>query len=137
MVALACSILTMKNPTWITQWQDVMNQLQDQLPSQKFDAWIRPLEAKLVDDAISISCASNFFINGLKADCGSIFEACIHTVFGSDIDINYEIGVLQTKQVAEKSTAATPSNMDGKIDPRLTFKTFIVGTSNKFVFAAY
>jgi len=133
-VASTCMILTMNNPTWTNQWQDVINQLQDQLPSQKFDAWIHPLEAKRIDDAIFIACASNFFINGLKADCGSIFEACVHAVFGQKINIHYEVSAPQMKQVAEKKSL--PSKVDGNIDPRFTFKNFIVGSSNEFAFAA-
>jgi len=133
-VTFTCIILTMNNPTWTTQWQDVINQLKDQLPSQKFDAWIHPLESKQVGNAIFISCASNFFINGLKADCGSIFEGCVHAVFGQDIHIHYEVGSPQAaKKVVKKDI---PSKVDGNIDPRFTFKNFIVGSSNEFAFAA-
>jgi len=124
----------MNNPTWINQWQDVINQLQNQLPNQKFDAWIHPLEARQSGNSIIISCASNFFINGLKTDCGSMFEDCVHTVFGQDIDIQYEVGLSQAKVKTEKKS--TPSEIDGNIDSRFTFKNFIVGSSNEFAFAA-
>jgi len=134
MAHFACSILTMNNPTWTTQWQDIINQLQDQLPSQKFDAWINPLEANIVDNALVISCASNFFINGFKADCGSVFEDCIHTVLGQDMDIHYKVGKPQVIKTTEQKTQ--PSKIDGNVDPRFTFKNFIVGSSNEFAFAA-
>jgi len=127
----------MNNPTWTSQWQDVMNQLQNQLPSQKFDAWIHPLEARKVDDGIFIACASNFFINGLKADCGTIFEACVHDVFGQDIKIHYEVSTPKVKKVDQTTDKKSPaSKVDGNIDPRFTFKNFIVGSSNEFAFAA-
>ena len=121
MAACACSILTMSNPTPPNQWQDIIHQLQEQLPSQKFDAWINPLEAKITDNSIVISCASNFFINGLKADCGLIFENCIHTVLGQDVGIHYEVGKPLVIKTAEKK--ALPSKIDGNVDPRFTLRT--------------
>ncbi|MBL4760614.1 MAG: chromosomal replication initiator protein DnaA [Mariprofundaceae bacterium] len=134
MVAFTCSIPTMSNHTWASQWQKVINQLQSQLPSQKFDAWIHPLEAKMIDNKLVISCASNFFINGLKADCGSMFEDCIYAEFGLATPIHYEVASPQEIKVSQKK--AVPSVVDGNIDPRFTFKNFIVGSSNEFAFAA-
>jgi len=134
MVAFTCSIPKMSKQTWDNQWQKVINQLQDQLPSQRFDAWIHPLEAKMVDNTLIVSCASNFFINGLKADCGSIFEECVHTEFGQNTPIHYKIATPQEIKKSEKK--AVSSEIDGNIDPRFTFKNFIVGSSNEFAFAA-
>jgi len=133
MVAFTCSIPKMSKQTWDNQWQKVINHLQDQLPSQRFDAWIHPLEAKMLDNTLVVSCASNFFINGLKADCGSIFENSIHAEFGIDTPIHYEIASPQEIKTSEKKAT---SEIDGNIDPRFTFKNFIVGSSNEFAFAA-
>jgi len=124
----------MSNHAWAKKWQIVIKRLQDQLPSQKFDAWINPLEAELVDNTLVISCASNFFINGLKADCGSLFEHCVQSEFGQDTTIQYKVSSLKATSEGKKTTL--PSTIDGNIDPRFTFKNFIVGSSNEFAFAA-
>ncbi len=137
-VTFACSILTMNNPTWTTQWQAVLTALQQQLPSQKFDAWIHPLEVKKIENSIFIACASNFFINGLKADCGAVVDNTIRTIFGADIDIQYQVNNQVSKMPANQNTQVNKKNsqIDGNIDPRFTFKNFIVGSSNEFAFAA-
>jgi len=134
MVALTCSVPTMSKYTWINRWQKVITQLQDQLPSQKFDAWINPLEINMLDNTLIVSCASNFFINGLKADCGSVFEACVLSEFGSETIIHYKVSIPNEIKTIEKPSV--PSEIDGNIDPRFTFKNFIVGSSNEFAFAA-
>jgi len=124
----------MNQSIWINQWQTVIDQLKVELPSQKFDAWINPIEAKKVDDVIYISGGSHFFINGLKADCGAIFEAAIRHVFGQIITIEYEVNSAQPEQI--RKPEVIPSQIDGNVDPRFTFKNFIVGSSNEFAFAA-
>ncbi|MDQ6954030.1 MAG: chromosomal replication initiator protein DnaA [Mariprofundaceae bacterium] len=124
----------MNKPSWNKQWQAVIDLLQQQLPKQKFDAWINPIEVKKVDNSLYVSGSSYFFINGLKADCGAIFEAAIHSVFGQNIVIKYEVNSTKVEQISKPKDI--PSHIDGNVDPRFTFENFIVGSSNEFSFAA-
>jgi len=142
MVCFACSILAMNQEVWENQWQDVIRQLQKQLPSQKFNAWIHPIHAKKDKHTITIYAPSKFFIRGLKEDCGTIIGAIVGDVFDADTKIEYQVSLTEAKNAPASNQnktsykTNTQSNIDGAIDSRFTFKNFVVGSSNEFAFAA-
>ncbi len=142
MVCFTCSILAMNQEVWENQWQDVIRQLQKQLPSQKFNAWIHPIHAKKVEHTITIYAPSKFFIRGLKEDCSAIITGIVGDIFDIDTKIEYQVSLTESKnlptsnQDKSPSKTNTPSNVDGAIDSRFTFKNFVVGSSNEFAFAA-
>jgi chromosomal replication initiator protein len=140
MAGFTCIILAMSHDEWLNQWQDVIRQLQKQLPSQKFNAWIHPIHANKIGDALYIYAPSKFFIRGLKEDCGAILEDIVHHVFEGNITIDYQIATPETLTHLDKTKQdgvdISKNTVDGAIDTRFTFKNFVVGSSNEFAFAA-
>ena len=48
-------------------WQKCIAHLQDELPTQQFNTWIRPLRVELVDNLIRL-CAPNRFVRDWVSD---------------------------------------------------------------------
>ncbi|MDX8397310.1 MAG: chromosomal replication initiator protein DnaA [Mariprofundaceae bacterium] len=131
----------MSQMIWKEQWQSVIQELKQQLPSQIFDAWIQPIYTEQNDDTITVFGPSRFFINGLKANCGSELEDIIHQECGTQFELVYQVGHNPTQEVNSSTTTKSDSKLkaskiDGHIDSRFTFKNFVVGSSNEFAFAA-
>jgi len=139
MVYLEVRVLQMNQLPWTNDWKKAIQQLQNELPSQTFDAWVHPLSAKLEDGKLYLCGPSDFFISGLKAACKNELESVMYENFGECIDIQYQVDKslsISLVQSIEATEDAIPSNIDGHIDPRFTFQNFIVGSSNEFAFAA-
>lgn len=74
-------------------WQQCVDRLRDELPSQQFNTWIRPLQANGDDHSLVLS-APNRFIKDFVAEKYSerILELMRELVTGSPLDLRLEIG---------------------------------------------
>jgi len=74
-------------------WQQCINRLQDELPSQQFNTWIRPLQASRDDHSLTL-VAPNRFIKDFVAEKYSqrITELVRELEPGGVLDVSLEIG---------------------------------------------
>jgi chromosomal replication initiator protein len=76
-------------------WQQCVSRLQDELPSQQFNTWIRPLQASADDELLTLF-APNRFIKDFVSDKYSdrILELVRELQPGRSIDVVLEIGAV-------------------------------------------
>jgi len=121
-------------------WQQISDQLQEEIPVARFDAWIRSLTAHYSDKKLTIQVPSRFFIDGLKSSYGQRIRDIAHELAGDPIMVHYEVdrslANLPATNTTKNSEASAPSLVDGFIDPRFTFDNFVVGSGNEFCHAA-
>lgn len=112
-------------------WQQCIHHLQDELPSQQFNTWIRPLKLDLeVKDAIRLS-APNRYIKDWVGDkyMERINEIIAELSPGVPLDIKLEI-TPQTPTFRNRATPEPAPSKPAKTTPAVTsVKTF--GSTNK------
>ncbi|QFU74158.1 chromosomal replication initiator protein DnaA [Halioglobus maricola] len=88
-------------------WQQCIDRLQDELPSQQFNTWIRPLQASTDGQCLTLF-APNRFIKDFVSDkfAGRIAELVSELEPSGPLDVVLEIGA--TRQVAPTVTASAP-----------------------------
>lgn len=135
----ACTIQAMNNFDHHAAWKSLTEQLQQNMESSRFDAWICPLESDLRGSELIIRTPSKFFLDGLKSSYGKTLLEKVHQIYGADITLSYAVdpvlGEPRSEQAAE-SVADNSAQVDGYIDPRFTFDNFVVGSGNEFCHAA-
>jgi len=119
-------------------WLLIREQLAQQVPMFKFDAWIRPIQAHCQDRNITLTAPSQFFLDGLKERYESTIRQLVSEQFGSDIELKFTIDETLIAHSRKKPRVhqLKKNQIDGYIDPRFTFENFVVGSSNEFCYAA-
>jgi chromosomal replication initiator protein len=108
-------------------WQKCVNRLRDELPSQQFNTWIRPLQAS-ADDHSLILFAPNRFIKDFVAEKYSerIGELVREFQPGNLLDIALEIGAANAVSAPTRTTQQPVRQSQfgsGAIEPALSGKT--------------
>lgn len=95
-------------------WQRCLDRLQDELPSQQFNTWIRPLQAESCDRGLTLH-APNRFIRDFVSDkfAGRIGELLCELQGQSGLEVSLEVGsgrgrVRSESVVARSAVAGSP-----------------------------
>ncbi|GAA3549987.1 chromosomal replication initiator protein DnaA [Zobellella aerophila] len=135
-------------------WQQCLARLQDELPSAEFSMWIRPLQAELGDNTLTLRAPNRFVldwvrdkylmrINGLLGEfCGSNCPVLKFDVGNKPAQVNLmanskpqakvQMAPSWTEQAEDKPQINHKSNMN----PNYTFDNFVEGKSNQLARAA-
>jgi chromosomal replication initiator protein len=106
-------------------WQQCVNRLRDELPSQQFNTWILPLQASASDESLTLF-APNRFIKDFVAEkySGRIFELLQELQPDNALAVALEIGAATTisDRVASpgrtpQQSATPPQILQGAIKP--------------------
>jgi chromosomal replication initiator protein len=97
-------------------WQECVNRLRDELPSQQFNTWIRPLQAS-ADDQLLTLFAPNRFIKDFVADKYSerIYELVQELQPEKLLDVVLEIGAVNTAKEPESTPLRTEQKPVGQL----------------------
>jgi len=120
-------------------WKQITSKLKDEIPASRFDAWIQPVSASSTDLALTLTVPSRFFLDGLKSNYAQRIEQLAIEMFGKDFAVLFKVDPTLAESLAPSPEAVKPAEtpaVDGFIDPRFTFKNFIVGSGNEFCYAA-
>lgn len=148
-----------------TLWQQCLNRLQDELPSAEFSMWIRPLQAELDDNTLTLSAPNRFVLDWVRDKYLLRINSLLSEFCGSNCpQMKFEVGKRRTPvnlvaSDTSKSRApvtnsrpqaqvhAMPSwieQADNKpeliyksnVNPNYTFDNFVEGKSNQLARAA-
>src|SRR3989454_6404174 len=118
-------------------WQQVLDIVEKKINQQSYNTWFKPTQLiKRDDTALYVRVPNAFFQDWLNDHIDVVLEAAQSAGIG-EIDVIY---------ITEKNpTEITNSPSQGKLDfdsidntlnPKYTFDTFVVGSSNQFAHAA-
>ena len=118
-------------------WQHVLDFVEKKINQQSYNTWFKPTQLIKHDDkALYVRVPNSFFQDWLNDHIDVVLEAARAAGFG-DIEVIY---------ITEKyPLEGTPAPSQGKLDfesidntlnPKYTFDTFVVGSSNQFAHAA-
>lgn len=139
-------------------WEKCLNCLQDEIPSQQFNTWIRPLQVVQGEGAITLFAPNRFVMDWISERFLEHIRQLVHR-FSEDAPptVFLEIGskssagspraetfsssnktedvVVPMVATSKKTTAEVP-NHQSNINPNHTFDNFVEGKSNQLAKAA-
>jgi chromosomal replication initiator protein len=126
-----------------TVWQQCLDRLQNELSSQQFDTWIRPLHAEIDENKVRLLAPNRYVKNQVRSAYLARISELLEQIDGQrdSVDIDVEIGSSRTV-----STNAVPLRADGTggekpawshdLNRDFTFNAFVEGKSNELAKAA-
>jgi len=119
-------------------WQVILDALAEEVAAARFDAWIRPIHARVEDQRLILCVPSRFFMDNLKDHHEQFIRQLVKEHFGANVNVDFRVDSslsLKPAPVTREAHSAS-AQVDGFIDPRFTFTNFVVGPSNEFCHAA-
>jgi len=119
-------------------WQQVLDVIEKKINPQSYNTWFKPTQLiKRDDTALYVRVPNAFFQDWLNDHIDVVLEAAQSAGIGK-IDVIYI-----TEKNPTEVTTNSPSqgkldfdSIDNTLNPKYTFETFVVGSSNQFAHAA-
>ena len=134
------------------KWEECLQIIRDNIPSEQFDAWFQPITLKeYADSKLTLTVPTSFYVEYLEERFSRLLGAAIKRVFGADTMLFYHYNQVQnepTSQVNIRSNApsaavkngmqpANPFNtpvqvpFDSQLNPVYTFDNYCASESNR------
>jgi chromosomal replication initiator protein len=141
----------MKNDTGVmtitSEWQDALAYIQGKVPKQVYDTWFTPIHLERIEDSTAhLGVPNKFFGDWLSQHYGTLLAEAVSTARGGEeTGITFVIFQKHATKQSENnaSSAATSRQHTGtrtkrgiQLNPKYTFKNFVVGAGNQFAHAA-
>jgi chromosomal replication initiator protein len=148
---------------YLSVWQSCLYVLQDELPSQQFSMWVRPLQAESTEDTLTIYAPNRFVLDWVREKyLNRINELLVEICKDEAPELRFDVGSkpIHNAQVIAPATtgSATPMNQPAakqqpkaakavvepapksgyksNIKENYTFDSFVEGKSNQLAKAA-
>ena len=131
----------------IDLWKDALDQLEKTLQPQSFSTWIRPIRPlRLEDHTLVLEVPNRFFADWLQDhDFVTLIQRVLLECSGRAIDVEFAVKRTERAHIryTSDSVPLPGSSPDWKdrarkiaLNPKYTFDSFVVGSSNQFAHAA-
>lgn len=130
-------------------WHKCLDRLQDELSSQQFDTWIRPLQARADDQRVRILAPNRYVKDQVESAYFDRIAELLKQLGepGEELEVCLDVGALVDTD-SEPDAAKAPVRADGsggaaeryagdhQLNDDFTFSTFVEGKSNEMAKAA-
>ncbi len=126
-------------------WNYCVKKLEDEIPGQQFNTWIRPLQAVEEHSVLKLLAPNRFVLDWVKEHYLSKIEAVLSLDGQKNcLTIKLEIGSKNVNEARGKPRKASSKtkpvaknkNASANLNPVFTFDTFVEGKSNQLAKAA-
>jgi chromosomal replication initiator protein len=128
-------------------WQEALAYIQGKVPKQVYDTWFTPVRLERIEDRIAqIGVPNKFFGDWLSQHYGPLLQEAVSTARGGGetavtfVVLNRIPAVQSDPAViaqAVRTVGTTTKSKRGiQLNPKYTFKNFVVGAGNQFAHAA-
>ena len=126
----------------IARWQECVGWLQNELPAEEFESWVKPLQVRGTDDGVKLLAPNKWverklrrkYLRIISEHCGEATDSA------ESMAIELEVGDLSEPAMAPKRAngmGLAPSNPRGHaLNGEYTFDAFVEGNSNQWAKAA-
>jgi chromosomal replication initiator protein len=151
---------------YLSVWQSCLYVLQDELPSQQFSMWVRPLQAESTEDTLTIYAPNRFVLDWVREKYLNRINELLIEICGDEApELRFDVGSKPilgnaAATVADKPASAAPTHSEEKssatkatapsekvepapksaykpnIKENYTFDNFVEGKSNQLAKAA-
>ncbi len=124
-------------------WQQVLERVEPKLNGQSFDTWLKPTHEISFDErTLEVEVPSPVFVEWISTNYLPMIRECLSEMRGGDLSIRF-----RTRPEAEPAPTLpaerflrrrlpTAAGGSAALNPRYTFDTFVVSSSNQFAHAA-
>jgi len=127
-------------------WKLCLERLSEELSSQQFNTWIRPIQAEEASEALTLRVSNRFFYDWIRERfLARIAELVEHFSEGRmAVDLEVAEAPEPEPETAPRQPAAAPERAESPraarprdmLDAQFTFETFVEGKSNQLALAA-
>lgn len=127
-------------------WQETLAFIEAKVPKQVFDTWFTPIQLERIDDTTAhIGVPNKFFGDWLGQHYGDLLAEAVATARGGGhTDVAFVIGGkgaarpgdVSGPATTSRSTQGSRSKRGIQLNPKYTFRSFVVGAGNQFAHAA-
>jgi len=126
-------------------WEQVLRKIEPKLNDQVFDTWLKPThQVSMTEDILEVEVPSSFFAEWISSHYLPMLRDSLSEIHPGDLAIRFkarpeeEDVVLDapTERFLRRRPAAALSPGAGTLNPRYTFESFVVSSSNQFAHAA-
>jgi len=127
-------------------WQEALAYIQGKVPKQVYDTWFTPVHLERIEESTAqIAVPNKFFGDWLSQHYGPLLEEAVSTARGGgETAVSFVVfNRLANKHIdstiveqAAKTVAASKPKRGIQLNPKYTFKNFVVGAGNQFAHAA-
>jgi len=117
-------------------WQAVLNIVEKKINQQSYNTWFKPTQLIKHDDkALYVRVPNAFFQDWLNDHIDVVLEAAQLAGIG-DINVIYITEKAPAEYAAPSQGRLDFESIDNTLNPKYTFDSFVVGSSNQFAHAA-
>ncbi|MFH1244548.1 MAG: chromosomal replication initiator protein DnaA [bacterium] len=132
----------------VTTWKAVLAELELSISPVYFPTWIKPLSIASIEglerggQLATILCPSSYHQTMLERRYKEQVRRSIERISGKQTELAYIVGKdekvlnLVTKSPLFEERVSESGSGSHNLNPRLTFETYVVGSSNNFAYAA-
>ena len=135
-------------------WQQCAERLQQELPAQAFNTWIRPLQAEVAGDELALYAPNRFVYNWIDERYRMRIETILSELGHAAYSVQLKVGAMpsapasndkpqaEPRPVQKGFTIAKQTNQttqfvhESGLNSRFTFENFVEGKSNQLAKAA-
>ena len=94
----------------LTLWQQCLARLQDELPATEFSMWIRPLQAELNDNTLTLYAPNRFVLDWVRDKYLNSINGLLNEFCGANVPLlRFEVGTRPAAQMAASQPAMASS----------------------------
>jgi chromosomal replication initiator protein len=117
-------------------WEKVLNKVGEKVSQQSYNTWFKPTQFIRRDgSALYVRVPNSFFRDWLNEHIDVVIEAAQSAGLG-EINVVYMIEESQAKPELPQQGSLDFESIDNTLNPKYTFDSFVVGSSNQFAHAA-
>jgi chromosomal replication initiator protein len=124
-------------------WDACLRRLEQELPAQQFNTWIRPLapDAGETDDTLVLTAPNRFVLELVRERFAARIERLAAEASGRNLGVRLVLArtpeVPAAKPAHAPVRAETPSNLErARLNPAFSFDSFVTGKANQLARAA-
>jgi len=126
-------------------WQKIFDILKNEVQQETFDLWIKPIKPKeMIENVFILQVPNKFYVEWLKKNQKMNIEKLLQEITGKQLEVDFTIE--QDIDTITKGTQLEPlpplpeqefeTHIESEFNPKYTFDTFVIGSSNKFAASA-
>ncbi len=128
-------------------WQEALAYIQGRVPKQVYDTWFTPVHLERIDDSSAqIAVPNKFFGDWLSQHYGPLLREAVSTARGGgetavsfivfNRTLQRPVETPLAAQTAKAAVSVAKTKRGIQLNPKYTFKNFVVGAGNQFAHAA-
>jgi chromosomal replication initiator protein len=117
-------------------WSDVSTRLRESLNDATYTTWFAQAHAGALDgEGFELAVPNDFTRNWIEAHFRGLLEAMVRDSLGAERPVRVVVRELEQAREQLKNAPPAPRSL-GALNPKYTFDSFVIGSSNRFAHAA-